>query len=102
MYETFIRVVAVSNTSTVTLPVVGAHEKGSLESETVKYGASYTGLGPENDYAGEDQQQLKTTDPSARQRGCYIRTITTNVQFENKITVSWVSRGLSPRRPDWP
>jgi hypothetical protein len=35
-----------SNTSTVTLPVVGDDEKGSLESETL-------GLGPENDCAGE-------------------------------------------------
>jgi hypothetical protein len=32
------RVEAVSNTSTVTLRVVGGDEKGSLESETVKYG----------------------------------------------------------------
>jgi hypothetical protein len=32
------RVEAGSNTSTVTLRVVGGHEKGSLESETVKYG----------------------------------------------------------------
>jgi hypothetical protein len=32
------RVVAGSNTSTVTLRVVGGDEKGSLESEAVKYG----------------------------------------------------------------
>jgi hypothetical protein len=32
------RVEARSNTSTVTLRVVGGDEKGSLESETVKYG----------------------------------------------------------------
>jgi hypothetical protein len=32
------RVEAGSNTSTVTLRVVGGDEKGSLESETVKYG----------------------------------------------------------------
>jgi hypothetical protein len=30
--------------------------------------ASPTGLGPENDCAGENQQQLETTDPSSRQR----------------------------------
>jgi hypothetical protein len=29
--------------------------------------ASLTGLGPENDYAGEDQQQLQTIVPSSRQ-----------------------------------
>jgi hypothetical protein len=32
------RVEAESNTSTVTLRVVGGDEKGSLESKTVKYG----------------------------------------------------------------
>jgi hypothetical protein len=46
---------------------------------------SPVGLGPENDCAGEDQQQLQTTEPSSRQRGCYIRTITASVQLENKI-----------------
>jgi hypothetical protein len=33
------------------------------------------GLGPENDFAGEDQQQLQPTDVSSCQRGCYIRTM---------------------------
>jgi IS5 family transposase len=32
-----------SNTSTVTLRVVGGDEKGSLKSETVKYGLKYQG-----------------------------------------------------------
>jgi hypothetical protein len=32
-----------SNTSTVTLRVVGGDETGSLESETVKYGREYQG-----------------------------------------------------------
>jgi hypothetical protein len=32
-----------SNTSTVTLRVVGGDEKGSLESETVKYGCESQG-----------------------------------------------------------
>jgi hypothetical protein len=43
-------------------------------------------LGPENDCAGEDLQQLYMTDPSSRQRRCYIRAITASVKFENKIT----------------
>jgi hypothetical protein len=47
---------------------------------------SPAGLGAENDCAGEDQQQLQTTDPSSRQTGCYVRTITASVQLENKIT----------------
>jgi hypothetical protein len=37
------RVEAGSNTSTVTLRVVVGDEKGSLESETVKYGHKYHG-----------------------------------------------------------
>jgi hypothetical protein len=39
LHET--RVVAGSNTSTVTLRVVGGDEKKSLESETVKYGHEF-------------------------------------------------------------
>jgi hypothetical protein len=49
------RVEAGSNTSTVALRDVGGDKKRSLESETV---ASPTELGPENDCAGEGQQQL--------------------------------------------
>jgi hypothetical protein len=45
------------------------------------------GLGPENDCPGEDQQQLQTTDPSSRQRECYIRTVTATVQSEIKVLV---------------
>jgi hypothetical protein len=30
---------------------------------------SPVGLGPEDDFAGDEQQQLQTTDPSSRQRG---------------------------------
>jgi hypothetical protein len=54
---------AESNTSTVTLRVVGGDEKGSLISETVK------GRGPEKDYAGKGQQHIQKTDASSRQRG---------------------------------
>jgi hypothetical protein len=41
--EEQLRVEAGSNTSTVTLRVVGGDEKGSLESETVKYGLEFQG-----------------------------------------------------------
>jgi hypothetical protein len=44
------------------------------------------GLGPENESAAEDQQQLQTTDTSSSQRGCYVRTITASVQSGNKLT----------------
>jgi hypothetical protein len=52
------RVEAGSNTSTVVLRVVGGDEKGSLESETVKYGLESHGTRTENDCAGEGQQKL--------------------------------------------
>jgi hypothetical protein len=42
---------------------------------------SPAGFGADNDCAGEDQEQLYITDPSSRQRGCYIRT---SVQLEKK------------------
>jgi hypothetical protein len=45
---------------------------------------SPTGLGSENEYPGEGQQQLQMTDPSSRQRGCYIRTMTAGVQLRKK------------------
>jgi hypothetical protein len=57
-----------SNTSTIALRVVGGDENGSLESEIVNMVASATELGPENDCAGEGQQELQTTNPSSRQR----------------------------------
>jgi hypothetical protein len=52
------RVEAGSNTSTVTLRVVGGDEKRSLKSETVKLVMSPKGLESENDYPGEDQQHI--------------------------------------------
>jgi hypothetical protein len=39
----------------VTLRVVGGDEKGSLESETVKYGHESYGTRTQKDCAGEDQ-----------------------------------------------
>jgi hypothetical protein len=57
-YLALARVEAGSNTSTVTLRVVGGDKKGSLKSERVKYGREPTELGLENEYAGEGQQQL--------------------------------------------
>jgi hypothetical protein len=47
---------------------------------------SPSGLLPENDCAGEDQQQFQMTDLSSRQRKCYIRTIIASVRLENRMT----------------
>jgi hypothetical protein len=57
-----------SNTSTVTLRVVGGDEKGSLKSETVNMVASPKGLGPEKDCAGNCQQRVqRQTRPLVRE-----------------------------------
>jgi hypothetical protein len=63
------RVEAGSNTSTVTLRVAGGDEKGSLKSETVKYGRKSLGTTTEKDCAGKGQRHIQQTDPSSRQRG---------------------------------
>jgi hypothetical protein len=77
------RVEAGSNTSTVTLRVVGGNEKGNLESERVKYGCESLGTRTRERLAGEDQQHIQKTDPSSRQRGCdtktYCLTVSRNV-----------------------
>jgi hypothetical protein len=53
---------------------------------------SPTGLGPENDCAGESQYQLQTADPSSRQRG---RPKSTNPQLSDNnkdlvVSPRWV------------
>jgi hypothetical protein len=58
-----------SNTSTVTLRVVGGDKKGSLKSETVKYGRKSQGTRTEKDCAGNGQRHIQKTDPSSRQSG---------------------------------
>jgi hypothetical protein len=47
-----------SNTSTVTLRVVGGDEKGSLKSETVKYGHESYGTRTRKLLLWQGQQQL--------------------------------------------
>jgi hypothetical protein len=58
------RVEAGSNTSTVTLRVVGGDEKGSLKSETVKYGHESQMTRTGENYTGEGQQHMQKTDPA--------------------------------------
>jgi hypothetical protein len=60
-----------SNTSTVTLRVVGGDEKGSPKSEAVEYGPSPKGLGPKTALA-KGQQHIQKTGPgsSSHQRWC--------------------------------
>jgi hypothetical protein len=65
----FTRVDAGSNTSTVTLRVVGGDEKGSLKSETVKYGHESQGTRTRERLPGEGQQHMQKTDLSSPQIG---------------------------------
>jgi hypothetical protein len=62
--------------------------------------SSLKGLGPENDCAGEGQQQLQTTDPSSRQRDRPKPTIPQLSDNNQDLVVSprWV---LYSKR-DWP
>jgi hypothetical protein len=53
---------------------------------------STAGVGPENDCASEGQQQLQTTDPSSRQRGCYIRIMKASIQLKKLLVV--ILKGL--------
>jgi hypothetical protein len=58
------------------------------------------GLGPENDFVGEGQQQLQTTNLSSGQRGYYIMTMTVSVQVGKQLLVVSL-KGLAPRQTDW-
>jgi hypothetical protein len=58
-----------SNTSAVTLRVVGGDEKGSLKSESVIYVGSRKGLGPEKDCPGKSQERIQKTYPPSHLRG---------------------------------
>jgi hypothetical protein len=66
--------------SPVTLRVVGGDEKGSLKSETVKYGRESQGTRTRENCSGKGQQHVQKTDPSSRQRGCRIKNKTITVE----------------------
>jgi hypothetical protein len=58
-----------SNTSTVTLRVVGGDGKGSLESETVKYGRESQGIRARGRMRWQGPAVYTKDGPSSRQRG---------------------------------
>jgi hypothetical protein len=69
------RVEAGSNTSTVTLRVVGGDENGSLKSETVKYGRESQGIPTKERLRWQrPAAYIYKTDPSSRQRARPTRT----------------------------
>jgi hypothetical protein len=63
---------------------------------------SLTGLRSENECAGKGQQQLLMTDPSSRERGCYIRIMIAGVQLRKIIlSVSLKLLGAKTNYPVW-
>jgi hypothetical protein len=58
-----------SNTSTVTLQVEGGEAKGSLESETVKYGRESQGTRTQESLHWQGPAPCTKADPSYRPRG---------------------------------
>jgi hypothetical protein len=65
-----------SNTSTVAMRVVGGDIKGTLKSETVKYG-------PESMH-WRRPAAIVNYRPILSSEGCYIRTMTTSVQLRKE------------------
>jgi hypothetical protein len=63
-----------SNTSTVTLRVVGGYKKGSLKSETVIYSRESQWTRNRERLRWQNQQHIPKTDPSSRQRGRLTKT----------------------------
>jgi hypothetical protein len=59
----------VSNTSTVTLRVIGGDKKEVSNLRQQNMVTSPKGLGREEDYAGEGQKHIQNTDPSSPQIG---------------------------------
>jgi hypothetical protein len=72
--EIITRVEAGSNTSTMTLRVVGGDEKRSLKCETVKYGLKSQGTRTRERLRWQGQQHIQKTDPTPCQRGRPTRT----------------------------
>jgi hypothetical protein len=68
-----------SNTSIVTLRVVGGDEKGSLKSEAVKYGREYQGT--------RTQERLRWQGPAACTKDRPVREGTPQKQDRNCQTV---------------
>jgi hypothetical protein len=91
------RVEAGSNTSTVTLRVVGGDERGSLKSETVKYGREFQGTRTRERLRWQGPVACKKDRPvlsSERAPSKNNKTITFN---SNKHLVMGPRRGLTPR-----
>jgi hypothetical protein len=86
---------AASNTSTVTLRVVGGDEMGSLKSETAKYGRESQGT--------RTRERLRWQGPAAYTKNRPVREGATQKQDRNCLTVMniwwWAPDGA--RHQDW-
>jgi hypothetical protein len=92
-----LRVEAGSNTSTVTLRVVGGDENGSLKSETVKYGRESQGTRTREDCVGsmykrQTRPLVREGAPQEQDRNCH----TSNKDLV--VSPKWVLYS----KTDWP
>jgi hypothetical protein len=90
-----------SNTSTVALRVVGSGEKGSFESERVKYGRKSQGTRTREWLRWRGPAAMQTIDSSFHQRE---RPISTNPQMSDSnknlvISLKWVLYSKQTGRP---
>jgi hypothetical protein len=69
-----------SNTSTVSLQVVGGDEKGSLKSEIVKYGREYQGTRAQERLRWQGPAASRKDRPVLCQRGRPTQNKTANVE----------------------
>jgi hypothetical protein len=84
----------------MTLRVVGGDEKGSLKSETVKYGLESQGTQTRERLRWQGPVAFKKkTDPSSRQRGRPTDNKTVTFNSNNYLVMS-PRRGSTPRLTD--
>jgi hypothetical protein len=99
--EEVTRVEAGSNTSTVTLRVVGGDEKGSLKYETVKYGREYQGTRTREILSWQVTAAYTKDTPVLSSERAPHKKQDSNCQNSNKYLVMSLSWGSTPRLPDW-
>jgi hypothetical protein len=96
------RVEAGSNTSTVTQRVVVGDEKGSLKSETVKYGREYQGTQTREILCWQGPVAYTKDRPPHLVRECAPQKQDRNCQTSNKYLVMGSRWSSTPRLTDWP
>jgi hypothetical protein len=92
-----------SNTSTVTLRVVGGDKKESLKSETVKYGRESQGTRTRERLRWQGPAAYKKVRPDLSSEGAPHKnnTVTVKQEWKYKYLVMSLRWGSIPRLTDW-